>query len=48
MEGLTNPEIAARLYIARRTVATHLEHIYQKTGLPNRTALAVAARQRQA
>ena len=41
-EGLTNPEIAAQLLMARGTVKTHLEHVYAKTGHRNRAELAVA------
>lgn len=38
-EGLTNREIAQRLFVAPRTVATHLEHILQKSGSRSRTVL---------
>lgn len=41
--GLTNPEIAQRLFISRGTVKTHLSHIYTKVGVANRTELANAA-----
>ena len=47
-EGLTNPEIAERLLMARGTVKTHLEHVFAKTGYRNRAELAVAASKRQA
>jgi DNA-binding NarL/FixJ family response regulator len=41
-EGLTNPEIAERLLMARGTVKTHLEHLFAKTGLRDRAELAAA------
>ncbi|MFE2147311.1 response regulator transcription factor [Streptomyces sp. NPDC059456] len=39
-EGLTTPAIAARLYLSPRTVDTHLSHIFRKTGVTTRAALA--------
>jgi DNA-binding CsgD family transcriptional regulator len=39
-EGLTNRQIAERLFVSRRTVATHLEHVFQKLGHANRVELA--------
>jgi DNA-binding CsgD family transcriptional regulator len=41
--GLTNKDIAARLVISRKTVANHVEHIYTKLGVSNRTAAALFA-----
>ena len=39
-EGRTNREIAASLFLAERTVASHLTRIYAKVGVRSRTELA--------
>jgi DNA-binding CsgD family transcriptional regulator len=39
-EGLTNRQVAERLFVSRRTVATHLEHVFQKLGISTRARLA--------
>lgn len=39
-EGLTDVEVAERLYISRRTVGTHLTSIYTKINVTTRTAAA--------
>ena len=42
-QGLTNQEIADHLVISRRTVESHLSHIYRKLDLRTRTQLATLA-----
>ena len=39
-EGLTNQEVAARLFVTVRTVETNLTRIYQKLGVRSRTELS--------
>ena len=39
-EGLTNPQIGERLYVSRRTVQTHLAHVFAKLDLTSRAQLA--------
>ncbi|WP_429945820.1 ABC transporter substrate-binding protein [Bibersteinia trehalosi] len=43
--GLSNSEIAESLFISNRTVAKHVEHIFDKVGINNRTLLAIFATQ---
>jgi non-specific serine/threonine protein kinase len=43
-EGLTNKEVAERLYLAPRTVKGHVELLLAKTGAANRTQLATRLR----
>ena len=45
-EGLSNQQVAERLFVAPRTVGTHLTHVYAKLGISTRTELAVAALRR--
>jgi DNA-binding CsgD family transcriptional regulator len=46
-EGLTNPEVGARLFVSRRTVETHLSHVFAKLGLTIRTQVAAEFVRRQ-
>lgn len=39
-QGLTNPEIGSRLHVSRRTVESHLAHIFRKLDFVSRTQLA--------
>ncbi len=39
-EGLTNREIAERLFLSRYTVETHLKHLFSRLGVRSRTELA--------
>ncbi|WP_219418537.1 LuxR C-terminal-related transcriptional regulator [Pseudonocardia nigra] len=46
VQGLSNAEIAARLFVSRGTVKTHLAHVYAKLQVANRTQLAGLAAER--
>jgi DNA-binding CsgD family transcriptional regulator len=44
--GLTNREVAERLYVSPHTVSGHLRHAFEKLGINSRVALArIAAEQ---
>jgi DNA-binding NarL/FixJ family response regulator len=43
--GLTNPEIAGRLYLSNHTIKTHINRIFAKTGSRDRAAAISYARQ---
>ena len=42
-EGCSNPVIAARLHVSRRTAEHHVQHIYTKIGVSSRAAAAIFA-----
>jgi DNA-binding CsgD family transcriptional regulator len=45
VRGLTNREVAERLFVSPHTVSTHLRHVFEKLKLNSRVELAsVAAR----
>ena len=45
-EGLTNREIATRLFVSERTAQNHVQHILTKLGVANRSQVAVWASSR--
>ncbi|MBA3636193.1 MAG: response regulator transcription factor [Rubrobacteraceae bacterium] len=45
-EGMTDPQVAERLYLSPCTVGQHLRSIYRKLGVPSRAAAAREALQR--
>lgn len=47
-EGLTNPQIADRMFISRATVKVHLGHVFQKLDVRSRSELAAQSARREA
>lgn len=45
-EGHSNPSIAAKLYVSRHTVETHLRHVFAKLGVSSRAEVAAEAARR--
>jgi ATP/maltotriose-dependent transcriptional regulator MalT len=46
-KGMSNPDIAAQLFISRNTVKAHLAHAYAKLGVANRSELASEVSRRE-
>jgi len=46
-EGLSNPQIGANMYISRRTVQTHLAHVFAKLDISSRAQLAAEVTRRK-
>ena len=44
-EGMTDAEIAEKLFLSRRTVSAHLRSVYNKVGIGSRAAAAVWAKE---
>jgi DNA-binding NarL/FixJ family response regulator len=45
-EGYTNAQIATQLVVSRRTVESHLYHVFAKVGVSSRLKLVVEAGRR--
>lgn len=43
VEGLSNPQIAERLFVSRHTVESHMKHVFVKLGIRSRVELAAQA-----
>jgi DNA-binding CsgD family transcriptional regulator len=46
-KGLSNPQIGERLFVSKRTVQTHLKHVFPKLGVTSRAELASEATRRR-
>ena len=39
-QGLTNPQIAGRMFVSAQTVKTHMKNVFRKLGVSTRSELA--------
>lgn len=46
-DGLSNKEVARRLYLSRLTVETHLKRVFAKLGVSSRTELTARVIRRE-
>jgi predicted ATPase/class 3 adenylate cyclase/DNA-binding CsgD family transcriptional regulator len=46
-QGLTNPQVAERMFISKETVKTHLAHVFRKLGVRGRAELSARSVERQ-
>jgi ATP/maltotriose-dependent transcriptional regulator MalT len=44
-EGISNQEIADKLFISENTVKTHTSRLFEKLGVKNRTAAVLKAKE---
>lgn len=42
-QGLTNPQIAARMFISAQTVKTHMKNVFRKLDVSTRSELAAVS-----
>jgi DNA-binding CsgD family transcriptional regulator len=45
-QGLSNPQIGERLFVSRKTVTSHLGHVFAKLGVSSRAELSAEAARR--
>jgi ATP/maltotriose-dependent transcriptional regulator MalT len=45
-QGLSNPQIGERLFVSRKTVTSHLSHVFAKLGVSSRAELSAEAARR--
>lgn len=45
-QGLSNPDVATKLFVSRNTVKAHVAHVYAKLGISTRSELAAKVTRR--